>query len=82
MRHGAKTRSISMAEFDWRAAQELANANTEGNVSELLRRLVHFATMTAESFDLQKPSVHIEDGIPKQTLTMEILHRKAEQAQE
>lgn len=77
MRHSARTRSISMAEFDWRAAQELANANTEGNVSELLRRLVHFATMTAESFDLQRPSTAVTNGGHEKTLTMTILSQQS-----
>lgn len=64
----AKTRSISMTDADWRAAKELANSNTNGNISELLARLVHFATMMPERFDFQQPSPLRTTPTPKPTI--------------
>ena len=80
MTRPAKTRSISMAEKDWRAAQELANSNFQGNVSELLRTLVHFATMRASNFDLKNPTTEATDNErgEEPTFTMSFIAKQQE----
>lgn len=56
---GVKTRSLSATDADWIAAQQLANSNTNGNISKLFAEFVHRATMMPEQFFLNQPSAEI-----------------------
>lgn len=77
-----KTRSISVSNPTWQAAQELANSNTDGNISRLFEQFITFATFTPSKFSLNPPSPTKVSKNAGQTISQsmqELIDQMAEQ---
>lgn len=54
----AKSRCFSAPDGVWASAQKLAEQNTNGNVSELITRLINYAALLPQQFDLAPDQEH------------------------